>query len=537
MKRKVCVIGGGPSGLISAKTLIDFKFAPIIFEKEDNIDGLGGVWGDNGLAWEGMRCNLSCHTCCFSCLPWDDIDHDEFPTKNQMKKYLHTFAIQFNLLEIIRFNSQVVNVERIEGGEEEGYIVTIREGEMESQELFEFVVVCCGFFMTPLLPSSLPPIPSHISQHTLQSLPKDLRSDFGGEGVAVVGSSFSGGELISELKEIGSSPLLLFPSPSPRYYLPRTIYSPKDRCEIPIDLMFYSRSSLHPSGVPPINIEASHKFLSSISPIYPPTSLPSSSSPPQVAISDSFPNLIKSGGGVEVANPISSSSVIPESIQHLIFCTGFGCDLSFLSSSLLSLLQYAPSDSTLPFLAFEHTLVPNLPTFGLVGVYRGQYFLSIELQATLLCLHFLSPFPDHLIQSGLERLQEMRNSSDKPQFPEDYVHFSERLGKLCGLSPVLEELEDEELKRMVEKGPFLPQHYQLSGHHKEEAIKTIKRVNWEMSWRKRRRCRWLIGRSVTLFVMINFVLKWLYKFVLLLCVFDFILYQFHHLLFILGIII
>lgn len=63
----VAVLGGGPGGLTSAKSCLERGMRPVVLEASN---GIGGVWREGGLAWRGMRTNISQHAMEFSDWPW-----------------------------------------------------------------------------------------------------------------------------------------------------------------------------------------------------------------------------------------------------------------------------------------------------------------------------------------------------------------------------------------------------------------------------------------------------------------------------------
>lgn len=65
----------------------------------------------------------------------------------------------------------------------------------------------------------------------------------------------------------------------------------------------------------------------------------------------------------------------------MIFCTGLQPSLRFLSEEVLHLLEYDEQDLLQPLILHLQTWNPRVPNLGFVGMYRGPYFGSMELQA------------------------------------------------------------------------------------------------------------------------------------------------------------
>jgi dimethylaniline monooxygenase (N-oxide forming) len=68
-RRRVAVVGAGPSGLVAAKSLQEEGLDPVVFEQAD---GVGGQWygpSAHSGVWPGMRANTSMTLDAFSDFP------------------------------------------------------------------------------------------------------------------------------------------------------------------------------------------------------------------------------------------------------------------------------------------------------------------------------------------------------------------------------------------------------------------------------------------------------------------------------------
>ena len=146
-QRRVCVIGAGISGLVTAKVLVGDGFDVAVFEKEPT---LGGVWAASR-TYPGLRTNNPRDTYAFSDHPFPRAAGD-FPSAAEMRNYLQSYAERFGVLARIRVGTEVVKVAQ-QGAR---WKVTIRAGEREEDLDFDYVVVCNGVF-------SLPSMSSHTS--------------------------------------------------------------------------------------------------------------------------------------------------------------------------------------------------------------------------------------------------------------------------------------------------------------------------------------------------------------------------------------
>ncbi|MBA0777632.1 hypothetical protein Gotri_005628, partial [Gossypium trilobum] len=107
---RVGIIGAGISGIAAAKQLSHHN--PIVFEATDSI---GGVWKHCSFASTKLQtppCDFE-----FSDYPWPQRDNSTFPSYLDILHYLHAYATHFDVLKFVRFNSRVVEIRYIGGGD------------------------------------------------------------------------------------------------------------------------------------------------------------------------------------------------------------------------------------------------------------------------------------------------------------------------------------------------------------------------------------------------------------------------------------
>lgn len=148
----ICIIGAGISGLVAAKTFIEEGYKVTVFEKQQR---LGGVW-EVSRTYVGLTTQNPRDTYAFSDYPMP-ASYPEWPTAEQMRNYLESYAQNFGLVEKIRFQAEVTQVKR-KTGVQPGWVVNVNchndsNGEIEQeQHEFDFVLVCNGLFNIPKIP-------------------------------------------------------------------------------------------------------------------------------------------------------------------------------------------------------------------------------------------------------------------------------------------------------------------------------------------------------------------------------------------------
>jgi dimethylaniline monooxygenase (N-oxide forming) len=147
---KVCIIGAGSSGIVAAQVL---KARGIPFDCFEKGSYIGGNWryeNDNGMssAYRSLHINTSRRVMAFKTLPMPDRFPD-YPNHFQMAEYFDEYADHFGLREMIRFRTEVVGVEPVEGEWE----VTVEDaGGRREAARYRAVLVANGHHWDPRWP-------------------------------------------------------------------------------------------------------------------------------------------------------------------------------------------------------------------------------------------------------------------------------------------------------------------------------------------------------------------------------------------------
>ncbi len=477
---RVAIIGAGVSGLTTAKACLESGLVPIVFEKQIN---LGGIWSpDTGKTWDSMHTNLSHFSCRFSDFPWPD-ETEAFPSRNNVYAYLHQYVRHFNLSSHIHFNTKVCFLRE----EEDGWLIQYLKEGTEFIEKFNYVVIASGIFSDPSLPE-IEGIDSFKGE-LLHSESYKKHDGFSGKTVAVVGSSFTGTEIAADIGEVANVNHVIR---NPYWVLPRHLSGK------PIDLAFYSRKAQAES----LNIEAleynqrKHHFFSNVSNQndFSDLRLPVESTlPPYVVISDRYLSSVTNGKiqvkKGEIARLTESAIEFIDGTQLqtdvIVMCTGYKVNLSFMNAETQRILNYNPENQFQPLLLYKCTFHPDLLNIAFVGVYRGPYFLIMELQARWLSQVFSGDvnLPSKgVMEDGIVEELRIREERPRPQFPHgDYVALSDSIAQEIGIKPDLEKLriEDPDLYKVFYEGPLLPEHFRFfgNGNQRETALPSILKIN------------------------------------------------------------
>jgi dimethylaniline monooxygenase (N-oxide forming) len=233
-RRRVAVVGAGPSGLVAAKSLQEEGLEPVVFEQAD---GVGGQWhgpSAHSGVWPGMRANTSKTLDAFSDFPPAE-SLPMFPRVEELRDYLRSYAQAFDLNRSIRLKTPVRHVERDDG---RWRVITDTGGER-----FDGVVVASGRFNRPHRPV-IAGLESFTGE-VVHSFHYRGRDAFRGKRVVVLGNSVSGTEIASDLA-IDDSIRVTASLRKPRYVIPRVSRG------VPSDWRFFTRFSAYlPMALPP----------------------------------------------------------------------------------------------------------------------------------------------------------------------------------------------------------------------------------------------------------------------------------------------
>ncbi|XP_066340047.1 flavin-containing monooxygenase FMO GS-OX-like 2 [Miscanthus floridulus] len=167
LRLAVAVVGAGAAGLVAARELRREGHTPVVFERAAAV---GGTWlytapatssdplgaaATHSSLYASLRTNLPRETMGFLDFPFaagaaaGSRDPHRFPGHEEVLRYLEAFARRFDLLRLVRFETEVLSVRREDGGR---WAVTSRKlGEKGSgdEEFYDAVVVCNGHYTEP----------------------------------------------------------------------------------------------------------------------------------------------------------------------------------------------------------------------------------------------------------------------------------------------------------------------------------------------------------------------------------------------------
>ncbi|GFQ64902.1 dimethylaniline monooxygenase 5 [Trichonephila clavata] len=477
MTKRICIVGGGASGLTAIKACLEQDLVPICYEWSNNLGGLWRYREDDihglGSVMKSTIINSSKEVSAFSDFP----PPKEFPNymhNSKMIRYIEMYAERFDLVRHINFEHQVKNIEQTEDFEYTGrWKVTVQKnGTTEPfQEVFDGVMVCAGHHVFPLIPkfAGQEKFKGRIIHTHSYKRPKG----YDDKRVLVVGVGNSGGDVAVELSNIASQVYLSTRRGAWIIHRVGTKGKPFD-----VQLMtrfwnFFFNNLPYPMVCYIAEREINNRFDHELYKMKPEHHIFGQ----HPMVNDALPNRILSGT-VQVKGDIkefTDKGVVFEGereeieVDEVILATGYKITFPYLSKDIVWVQD---NQVELYKFAFPPKLKHNSLVLIGLGQPVGPLMPISELQSRIYALHMSGqlqlPSEDEMMEDIKRKDVEMRKryfSGPRHTIQIDWINFMDELAELAGVQPDLLSMffNDPLLFYQCVRGPCLPYQYRLRG--------------------------------------------------------------------------
>jgi dimethylaniline monooxygenase (N-oxide forming) len=509
LRKRVAVIGAGPSGLVTVKELLDEGHEPTCFEKAANIGGVFRFEENDGVVWESCRLTSSPLITAFSDfpIPSDPLKH---LTVDQYVDYLDRYCEAFGLRRHIRFRSEVEEVRRNPEGH---WTVRSRDTLGTSEDRFDSVALCSGLHQHPHLPQL--PGQDGYPGAILHAAHYRRPSQVVGKRVLVVGAGESGADVAAEVaanatesvlslrRGVAVLPRRLFGKPgdlqtsrlqhSAAHWISQTRNPADDQkrkvyCWTFLPFVFIDKF-----------LQLTFRLFWHFLPLFWASSLQAIRS--NLGTQKLTQQLLKKSGGTldeqfgtksnefvralaegrcrsapAIARFEGPRVVFEDGSQFMpdlvIFCTGFETRIPYLDSSLAAtprlLHTFSPQiGAELGFIGFVRPAVGAIPPLAelqarwFARLQSGRLALPSDIEMRRTIEHW-SDFRGHIFRAVKGRLEHLV----------DYTTFCDEIASRIGCKPTWQDIrkESRRFRQRFIAGPFVTAQYRLVGLHAKPEV-------------------------------------------------------------------
>jgi len=193
------LIGAGPMGLATAKTLIQQGVRFEGFELHSDVGGLWDIDGPRSTMYETAHLISSRTTTQFTDFPMKDVRAD-YPSHRELKRYFHTFADHFDIRRHYRFGAEVIGAEPL-GETGDGWRLRWRDADGEHEGVYAGILIANGTLSEP----NMPTFPGTFGGALIHSSAYRSPTQFAGKRVLVIGAGNSGCDIAVDAVHHGIS--------------------------------------------------------------------------------------------------------------------------------------------------------------------------------------------------------------------------------------------------------------------------------------------------------------------------------------------
>lgn len=198
-QRRYCLVGAGPAGLVMARVLLAEGVPFDWFEKQDDVGGIWTMDNPDSPMYASAHFISSRYTSGFLGYPMPD-DYPDYPSWEQVRDYIRSFASQFGLYDHVTLGTQVLAAEPLAG---ERWLVRLSTGE---ERQYDGLIAAPGVTWHP----SIPQVPGAetFAGQVRHSITHRTAEEFAGRRVLIVGAGNSGVDIACDAARVADAAYL-----------------------------------------------------------------------------------------------------------------------------------------------------------------------------------------------------------------------------------------------------------------------------------------------------------------------------------------
>lgn len=413
--KTIGIIGAGLSGLVTAKTCLEYGYEIKVFEKDCE---LGGVWASSR-RYPGVTTQNTKDTYYFSDFPMPR-HFPVWPSGKQVQSYLSSYAEKFNVLPNIKFSHEVVHIEF----ENNKWKISGNNRSRPFTEQVDFLIVCNGTFSDAYIPE-IPGMGNFVDAggDILHSSEFQSTRACAGKRLVVVGFSKSASDIVTRAEETARKTYIVFREPKwkiPRYIkginMKYLILNRLGEALVKPDKHNRMERFVHRLGLPRRMLAFLEKYTSKKQwldelGLHPSSGLKDQAFGEINLDTPEFFEKIRSGQIVTKQGEITAfegKEIVLTNGERIecdmvVFATGFRQSIPFLPDGLKSNL----TDGNGNYILYRHILPAGIPSFAFVGYNTSiQCTISSEFAALWVCEYLQGridrPDEEKIITAGKE---------------------------------------------------------------------------------------------------------------------------------------
>lgn len=479
--KRICIIGGGASGITAAKACIEEGHDYVVYEMYHTF---GGLWryrdeDVNGLASVAAATiiNSSKEMSAFSDFP-PKPEYPNYMHNTRMIEYIEDYAKHVGCLDKMLFQHKVLSVVKAKSFNEDGkWDVNVENMKTGKQTLqtFDGVMVCTGHHVTPTMATF--PGQEQFKGQIIHTHSYKRPGEFVGKKVVVVGIGNSGGDVAVELSMV--NPKVYLSTRRGAWVVHRV--GPQGK---PFDTLFLRRWVNFLFNTVPYKMvcKTSEDFINyhfdheqyKIKPKH-------RIFEQHIMVNDALPNRILSGT-IELKNNIeriTETGVIFQGEDEevpcdvIIMATGYKVDFPFIDQSLVPVIDnkvdlykyvFAPNLDPHPeTLAFIALAQPIGALFPIAEMHSRWYALVMSGKCRLPSREKM----ERDIAKKHAQLASRYYNGPRNTLQVDWINYMDELASQMGCKPKVYKylFKDPKLWWDMTFGPCFPYQYRLEGPH------------------------------------------------------------------------